>query len=213
MKTAIAILLAAMLLPARVFAQSPEPDRAAAEASPRTERDPDRLGWYVPDFVRLQTGGFVGMFAVGTGYAIFDDILNVSVHYGFTPAEHAGNDVHALSFEALIRPFDFRVEDLRIVPIYAGPGLLYAWGDEFFSEVPDRFARIESDYYVPTSWHWTVRAGIELDYVPRSGLFERHGVYYEVTLLDSYFEFYRENPETLDFEDTLAGAIGYRAAF
>jgi hypothetical protein len=66
---------------------------------------------------------------------------------------------------------------------------------------------------VQSSWHWTARVGAEIDYVPAGGFFERHGIYYEVTLLGSYLDFYRENPETLDFEDVLAGAIGYRAAF
>jgi hypothetical protein len=192
---------------------APERDGGTESRARRGERDSDRLGWLAPDFVRLQTGGFVGMVALGTGYALFDDILNLSAHYGFTPAEHAGNDVHAFSFEALVRPFDVRIEDVRVVPIYLGPGVLYAWGDEFFSKTPERFARIEKNYYEPTAWHWTVRVGAELDYVPPSGFFERHGLYYELTLLGTYLEYYRENPKTLDFEDALSSAVGYRAAF
>jgi hypothetical protein len=208
------VLLAALLsAPAAGTQPDPvrSPERGVELADRRDERDPDRLGWYVPDFARVQTGGFVGMFAVGTGYAIFDDVLNVSAHYGFTPATHAGHDVHAFSFETLLRPLDFRIDDFRIVPIYLGPGLLYAWGDEYFTRLPGRYR--DRSYYPPTSLHWTARAGIELDWLPPSGVFERHGLFYELTMLDAFFDFYRENPETLDPIDVLAGAVGYRAAF
>jgi len=214
MRLWIALALLLSTLPAA--AQTPPPaehERVVDAPKTRDGRDSDELGWYVPDFVRLQTGGFVGLFAAGFGYAAFDDILNLSGHYGFTPAEHAGTNVHAMSFEILVRPFDLRVEDVRIVPIYLGPGLLYAWGDDFFTAVPDRYAQIDSTYYAPTSLHWTARAGIEVDYVPDAGIFERHGLYYEATLLGAYFNFYRDNPKTLDFTDMFAGAVGYRAAF
>jgi hypothetical protein len=153
------------------------------------------------------------MVALGTGYALFDDVLNLSTHYGFTPSQHAGTDAHAFSFEALVRPFDVRIEDVRVVPIYFGPGLLYAWGDNFFSKVPDQFARFDENYYEPTAWHWTLRVGTELDYLPANGFVERHGLYYELTLLGTYLEYYRENPKTLEFVDTLSSAVGYRAAF
>jgi hypothetical protein len=55
--------------------------------------------------------------------------------------------------------------------------------------------------------------GAELDCVPASGFFERHGLYYELTLLGTYLDYYRENPKTLDFEDVLSSSVGYRAAF
>jgi hypothetical protein len=208
------LALATISIASAASAQPPnggEQERAPERSDRRDERDPDRLGWYVPDFARVHTGGFIGMFVIGTGYAIFDDVLNVSAHYGFTPASHAGNDVHTFSFDLLVRPLDFRIDDFRIVPIYLGPGLLYAWGDEFFSRVPGRYD--SPSYYPPTSLHWTARAGLELDWLPPSGVFERHGLFYEVVMLDTYFNFYRKNPDTLSPLDMLASAVGYRAAF
>jgi hypothetical protein len=217
MRTRIALALTLLLVTPRAAGETilppAEPARAPDAPPRRHERDTDALGWFVPDFFRVQTGGWVGLVVVGTGYAAFDDVLNVSLHYGFTPADYAGTNVHTVSFEVLVRPFDLRVEDLRFVPVYFGPGLLYAWGDDFFTTVPDRYAQIDSRYYPPTSLHWTARFGTEIDYVPRSGFFERHGLYYEATLLGAYFELYTENRETLDLIDVFGGAIGYRAAF
>ena len=206
-------LCAALAVTSTAAAQPPDRQEDVVVEDRRAERDPDRLGWYVPDFARVQTGGYVGMFAVGFGYAAFDDILNLSAHYGFTPESRAGSDVHAFSFEILVRPLDVRVDEFRIVPIYLGPGLLYAWGDEFFTRVPEPYRRYQTWYYPPTSLHWTARVGIEVDWLPASGFFERHGLYYEATMLGKYFELWRDNPDALGFEDTIAGAIGYRAAF
>ncbi|MBX3131700.1 MAG: hypothetical protein KF718_33595 [Polyangiaceae bacterium] len=190
-----------------------EYDSVADAPSRRHQRDTDELGWYVPDFVRLQTGGFVGLVAVGVGYAAFDDVLNVSAHYGFTPASLVGTTVHAASLEILIRPFDQRLGDFRVVPIYVGPGLLYTGGEGFFTRVPEQYSHIDSNYYPPSSLYWTARVGVELDYVPPAGFFERHGVYYEATLFSAYLNLYRKNPDTLAFENMFGGAVGYRGAF
>ena len=38
-------------------------------------RDPH--GWLLPDFAKLQTGGFIGLVTAGIGYGVFDDVINV----------------------------------------------------------------------------------------------------------------------------------------
>jgi hypothetical protein len=208
----LGLSLATTLGAARAVAEEIEPPGQPRRALDG-QRDRDALGWYVPDFARLGTGGFVGMFVVGTGYAAFQDVLNFSVHYGFTPASHAGTDVHAFAFGMDVRPFDLKVDDFRIVPIYLGPGLLYGWGDEFFSRLPSRYRTYDRAYYAPTSLHPLMRAGIELDYLPGPGFFERHGIYYEATVLYVYLRRYLENREQLGLGDAVGSAIGYRAAF
>jgi hypothetical protein len=176
-------------------------------------RDQDRLGWYVPDFVRLGTGGFVGMFVAGTGYALFQDVLNVSFSYGFTPASHAGADVHAFALALDARPFDLAAGDFRIVPLTLGPGLIYAWGDEFFSRLPGQYRPFSDSYYPPTSLQPVAKLGFELDYLPPPGFFERHGVYYELTALYLHLRRYFSNRDELGLEDALSSGVGYRAAF
>lgn len=179
----------------------------------REERDRDRLGWYVPDFAKLQTAGFLGTVGVGAGYAMLNDIINVSLLYGFTPEKRAGNNVHAARLNLDLRPFDFRLKAFRLVPIYAGGGLLYAFGSEYFTRLPARYKRIAAGYYPPTALHWSAHLGLELDYVPARGKFERHGLYYEVVTIDSYLISYLENSKALHLVDTFASSIGYRCAF
>jgi hypothetical protein len=179
----------------------------------RSERDHDRLGWYIPDLAKLQVAGYLGTVGVGLGYAAFDDVLNVSLYYGFTPASVAGHPVHTSKLAFDVRPFELRAGDVRFVPAYVGGGLLYAFGGEFFTRLPARYRRIDSRYYPPTAIHWLLQAGVEVDYVPRRGPFERHGLYYEVVALDSYAFSYFENPERLRLVDVFSSSIGYRLAF
>jgi hypothetical protein len=179
----------------------------------REERDRDRFGWYVPDFAKLQTAGFLGSVGVGAGYAMLSDIINVSLLYGFTPEKRAGNNVHAARLNLDVRPFDLRLKAFRLVPIYVGAGLLYAFGSEYFTRLPERYKRIAAGYYPPTALHWSAHLGLELDYVPARGKIERHGLYYEVVTLDSYLISYLENSEALHLVDAFASSIGYRCAF
>jgi hypothetical protein len=177
------------------------------------ERDTDPHGWYLPDFAKLQTGGFVGLLTVGTGYGIFDDVINLAVHYGYTPSARAGHDVHVVHLTLDIRPIDLRFGDVRWLPAYLGGGLLHVWGDQYFSDVPDRYATIDGSYYPPTALHWTAHLGTEIDWLPSAGFFERHGFYYELTTIDTFAFAYFENRETVRLTEALSSTFGYRAAW
>jgi hypothetical protein len=179
----------------------------------RAERDRDRLGWYVPDFAKLQTAGFLGSVGVGFGYALFNDVTNVSLFYGFTPATRAGNNVHAGKLAIDVRPFDLRLNAFRLVPIYIGGSLLYAFGSEYFTRLPDRYARIDQKYYPPTALHWSAQLGFELDYVPARGAIERHGLYYEAVTIDSYLDSLFKNSGRVGLTDVFSSSVGYRLAF
>jgi hypothetical protein len=208
----LAAAIAFSVVPAHADLVSDESYRNRSELR-RELRDQDRLGWYVPDFAKLQTAGFLGMVGLGAGYAMLDDVLNVSLLYGFTPEQRAGDNVHAALFSLDVRPIDLKLRSLRWVPLYVGGGLLYAFGSEYFTRLPERYRRLEANYYPPTALHWTAHLGMELDYLPARGKIERHGLYYEAATVDSYLLSYLENARSLHLVDAFASAIGYRCAF
>lgn len=210
------VLAAASLLLAlsRVgHAQEPRDSAEQPRDSAEQPRDRDRLGWYVPDYARLQTGGYLGMLGVGLGYAAFGDRLNVSLLYGHTPADQAGHAVNEAKLSLDYRPLELRFGRFRLVPASLGAGLMYAFGREYFTVVPARYRRIDTNYYPPTTLHWMVQLGLELDYAPERGPFERHGLFYEVVTLDSYAVSLIENPKRVRVIDVLASTVGYRVAF
>jgi hypothetical protein len=198
----LSLVAAALLVPAQAHAEEEW-----------TKRDRDRHGWYLPDFARVGTGGYQGLANVNVGYAMFNDIVNWSIGYGFTPAFTAGRNVHSLDMTLSIRPLDFRYRDIRIVPAYFGAGLLFGTGNGYFLVTPSRYSDYSRRYYPPTAVHWTAHVGLEVDWLPKSGFFERHGVFVEVRTLDSYFVSWIENQHTLALHEALATGFGYRAAF
>ncbi len=179
--------------------------------SPYSERDPDRLGWYVPDFAVAHTGSYLGALGAGFGYSVFDDVINLSVGYGFTPAAIAALDVHNLWMRGSIRPIALRYRAFRFVPVYLGGGALYAVGDNFFTRLPEPYSE---DYYAKTAWMFLGQVGLAVDYLPEpGGAFERHGLYAEVAMHDQTMKILAKELDALRFVDLVASGVGYRMAF
>jgi hypothetical protein len=198
---------AVWLWPARAVCA--EAEAPTVEVGAEGTRDRDALGPWVPDYARLQTGGFVGLVAVGIGYAAFEDILNVALHYGYTPFDTG--DVHALELSVSARPFELRAGQARLVPIYIGLGVLGTWGARYYLDLPDRYP--ESRYYPPNAIQPVGLLGIEADWIPERSVIERHGLFFEVKTLAGYTLRYARNPDVVDFEDIVSAAVGYRIAF
>ena len=107
----LALALLAVALPASAADTEPE------KRFDHHKRDIDPLGWYVPDFVKLQTGSYVGMFNLGFGYAAFKDIVNWSFAYGYTPPVAAGRHAHSFNTDLSFRPVDLHYGKVRLVPV------------------------------------------------------------------------------------------------
>lgn len=183
-------------------------DEGRAEAA--DERNADPFGPWVPDYARVQTGGYLGTIGIGVGYGAFDDVLNVGLLYGYTHDDVVGG-VHAIQLMLSARPFDLRVgREFRIVPAYFGVGVLGTWGERYYLDLPDRYP---SDYYRPNAAFPVFHLGLEVDYLPGCTAFERHGLFAELTFLEYYVGRYFRNPDTIDLVDAVGLALGYRAAF
>ncbi len=193
--------------PTRAFCAEAEPP--SVESGADVGRDRDALGPWVPDYARLQTGGFVGVVAVGIGYAAFDDVLNIALHYGYTPFETG--DVHSVELSVSARPFELAAGQARLVPIYIGLGALGTWGARYYLDLPNRYPG--SRYYPPNAVQPVGFLGIEADWVPTRSVIERHGLFFEVKTLAGYTLRYARNPDVVDFEDIVSAAVGYRIAF
>lgn len=179
------------------------------------ERDEERFGWYVPDFARLQTGGFQGHVNVGVGYAAFDDVLNWKLGYGYVaPGVDTDEPIHTLDTSLSVRPFELGTRRLRWVPAFLGVGVIYVPGDQYELSFPKRYEHLSESYYRPTAVHWTSHVGTELAWRPADGGFvERHAVFYQAVMMDRMARAYLDNREALDLTDAFASAIGYRMAW
>lgn len=182
---------------------------ARAEHLGRETPEGDRLGPWVPDFAKLQSGGFAGALTVGLGYAPLRDLLNLAALYGYVPPA-LGGSVHSLHFTLQVRPLSVRSGAVRWLPLYAGLGALCTWGADYFLLLPRRYP---NGYYPPNACHATLQAGVELQWLPRRGWVRRHGLYAELTTLDALLIDYFQNPRMTGPADIVSSSIGYRLSF
>lgn len=183
--------------------------RPSPEVRLSSDRDSDRHGWYVPDFFKVQSGGYAGTLAIGAGYAAFDDILNLTLLYGYVPPV-SGRSVQSLHLTASLRPLELEYGSLRLIPVYAGLGGLHTWADGYFIELPEEYP---PGYYARTGIYLTMHVGTELGWLPSKGTLERHGIYFELTTLNVLLWRYFENPGIVDPDDVISIGFGYRGAF
>jgi hypothetical protein len=189
-----------------------EPETDCRRAS--TERDRDCLGWAVPDFAYVGSGGYLGLAVVGVGYAMLDDRLNVAVAYGMTPSFYSGRDVHTLAGDISARPLHVALPwKLALVP-YLGAGLLLTFGEHYFWRQPARYDRFAEHYYDSTARYWTAHVGLELAYrSPVRSAIERHGLFIEIRALDTLFLQWLANTHVIQPWEAASTALGYRIAF
>jgi hypothetical protein len=175
--------------------------------------DRDRMGWAVPDYARLQTGGFSGMVSVGFGYSALRDIVNVGVAYGYVPARSDAPEVHMGTATVQLRPLRATLgEDDRFYyyPLYAGAGALAASGPNLFLKQP---ASYPAGYYPATGFHYLLLVGTEVALrMPEGSPVVRHSVYCELVTLNQYFDALIQNRQSR-MVDGIASALGYRASF
>lgn len=207
----VAVALAALLVAPQA--------RAGKSAEARAERDEaeasdegDRLGWYVPDYARLQTGGFLGMFTAGLGYSALRDVLNVGATYGYVPARDGAPPAHLGSLLVSVRPLrlDFGSRDQFFVrPLYAGFGAFIASTRNSFIVQPDVYP---AGYYQPTGLQPLLVFGAEIGVRDRGAAIVRHSLFIEEVTLGQLAEAVVQN-EGQGFVDAFSTALGYRASF
>ncbi|MCC6903596.1 MAG: hypothetical protein IT377_31800 [Polyangiaceae bacterium] len=188
-------LLAALLWPGTGAAESC-PDRA------------DPLGWAAPDFVKAQSGGYLGLATVGVGYATKNDLLAVAAYYGWVPRQVAGIEIHSFAVTLTARGrlcLDSRWE---WIVAYGGVGSVFTRGEGFFIESPSPYP---DDYYQPTARRYLVLVGSEVLLKPTTApaWLSGHGPFFEVVFLDKYLSAWWKN-DRIALRETLSLALGYK---
>jgi hypothetical protein len=184
--------------------------RGSSSSAASGKDDADGYGWYVPDYGKLQTGGFVGLLNVGIGYSAFGDVVNVGGAYGYAPAAEREPPYHMVTGTVSIRPIRFRLgSDMDVLPLYCGGGVLGVFGDNLFFRQP---AKYPADYYAPTGLHALAFVGIEAGMGSSSKAFiERHALFVEAVTINQYLDAFVQNLSMLLF-DAFSLALGYRVS-
>lgn len=213
MKGELACVAALFASAPALAADGPSTSVASEVPAPGPAPESDRLGWAVPDYARVQSGGFLGLVNVAAGYSALRDMLNVQLEYGFVPAFEKQSSVHFGAGLLLVRPWRVALgprDRFWLYPVYLGGGVMVASAKGLFIRQPEIYPK---GYYPPNGFHFLALLGAELAFRPDDGqFFTRHALTVEVITLDQYVDAISQNRSMSPFA-AFSTAVGYKLGF
>lgn len=159
----------------------------------------------VPDHVRLQYAGNIGLVSAGLGYNFINDRLQLTIMDGFVPASIAGNNINTIALKGSYDILQLHVARKTLAP-YAGLATMFETsGNGVYKTLPARY--IDRKYYQMSAFHLAVFAGGKLALPVGTRQGQKLELYAETGTLDSYIYYYCKN-EILNFTDMFSMAIG-----
>ncbi len=167
--------------------------------------------WYVPDYVKAQFAGNIGLFSVGAGYQLFDKVLSSELLYGFVPKSASkAENIHLITIKNTFPIYRKKIgENLTITPI-AGIATTLDIGTTSFTTLPSKYPE---GYYVPTAVHFTLFGGVMVhkDF-KKPKIFKGVDFYVELGTVETYL-WYALATEEVDLVDVFSTSIGVNFYF
>lgn len=169
--------------------------------------------WFVPNYAKLQTGGYLGFVTFGTGLSLARSRLELELLYGWVPESVGGTPIHNITLRSLGRSRTLCfARGWQWTYLFGGPSVLFALGDQYFLRVPERYH--DRRYYRRTAMHWTLALGTEVTLPwsdPRK--LAQHGFFLETAALDDYVLLWFQNVGAVPFTSMFSSSAGYRVRF
>jgi hypothetical protein len=167
--------------------------------------------WYVPDYVKAQFAGNIGLFSVGAGYQLFNEVLYLELLYGYVPEwASKADDIHLITIKNTFPLYRKKIgKNLTITPI-AGFATTLDIGTVSFTTLPSKYP---DGYYYPTAVHFTFFGGalIHKDY-KKSKFLKGVDFYLEFGTVETYLWYALATTE-VDLIDVFSADIGVNFYF
>lgn len=153
--------------------------------------DNNRLNKFMPNNVKLQYAGNIGMFAAGVGYVSPKQEWKGDLLYGIVPGAYAEKPINSITLKGKYAPIN-RQYELGIEVNWLNTGLWfnYSFGDRYFLGLPRYYDK--GYYYFPTALNIGAFVGSEIRY-------HKWGFYYEVGTTEKHLINYVKNVSSVDF--------------
>ncbi len=100
---------------------------------------------FLPDYVKLQFAGGIGLLSIGVGYSFFKEKLEISYFYGYVPKAVSIDDLHSVSLQVTAKFFRFKAnKNIEIVPLNVGWFIHHTFGNEYWITLPSHYP---AEYY------------------------------------------------------------------
>ncbi len=107
--------------------------------------DSIRYEKFLPDYVKSQFAGGIGLLSVGFGYTFFKQKLEVSYFYGYVPKWVAIDDLHSVSLQVTAKLLHYKInKNIEILPLNFGWFIHHTFGNEYWIKLPSHYP---SEYY------------------------------------------------------------------
>lgn len=139
----------------------------------------------MPQNIKIQHAGNIGMFSVGFGYQSPNKKWKGDFMYGIVPPKYADKAIHSITLKGKFAPINTTyTPDLSVNWLNTGLWVSRALGSKYFRGLPDYYD--DGYYYFSTAMHIGVFVGSEVKY-------KKLGFYYEVGTTEKHIINYVKN--------------------
>ncbi|WP_133639406.1 hypothetical protein [Sphingobacterium paludis] len=154
----------------------------------------------MPNNVKLQYAGNIGMFSTGFGYVSPNKRWMGDFMYGLVPSSYAKDPIHSLTLKgkyvSLNRDY---IQSLQVSWLQLGLWFNYSFGDQYFLGLPSYYD--PGYYYFPTALNIGLTLGSEVRY-------KKWGLYYELGTTEKRMINYVKNSGSINFSEIWNIGIG-----
>ena len=161
--------------------------------------------WYIPDYVKFQFAGNIGLVSVGTGKEIARQKIHLDLFYGYVPKSIAETNIHTIAFKAGYLPFRIKLTDRFCFSPMIGIGVYLVLGQNSYLVNPSYYPK---GVYPPTGLQLALLAGLMCKYQIKDGKKIRSvGIYSEIGTLAIHLKHFIRS-DYLNPEDILNLSVG-----
>jgi hypothetical protein len=167
--------------------------------------------WYVPDYVKVQFAGNIGLVSAGAGYQLFNKVLYTELLYGFVPESVSKSDeIHLITIKNTFPVFRKEIGNNFTISPIAGFATTYEIGTNSFTTLPSIYPE---GYYVPNAFHFTLFGGamVHKDFKD-SKMIKGVDFYLEVGTVETYL-WYLITSKEVSTSDVFSASIGINFYF
>lgn len=154
----------------------------------------------MPNNIKLQYAGNIGMFSTGVGYVSPNKRWMGDFMYGLVPSKYAKDPIHSVSLKgkyvSLNRDY---IQSLQVSWLQLGLWFNYSFGDQYFLGLPSYYD--PGYYYFPTALNVGLTLGSEVRY-------KKWGMYYELGTTEKRMINYVKNSGSINFSEIWNIGIG-----
>jgi len=164
----------------------------------------------MPDYLKLQYAGNIGLGSVGIGYFWWKDKMQTEIFYGKVPSWAGGNTIRTVALKNMANIYDFHPAPNIVIKEQIGFSVNLAFTKKTYMDLPDYYP---TNYYSPNAIHLMPFISQEcIMYFKKNCFVKKAGIYTECNTLDNYL-YQTLKSKDISFWNAFSWGIGFIISF